>query len=210
MGKVEANSGMPDLAEKRLLAARSHRRKRRFGPRVSSFLDNTSFSSVLSPLQAETMRLALRWPSSHLAAQRAVGTVLKEEEQRAIARFQQGVAVRRRPIETARCVVISSTGEHPDQSKLLPETTVISSCDGASLPVTLPAASRAVFCHACRQICKLHPLEAVRTCACTACCFCSSCRIAPNHDCKTALSLASAVVRKLEQTEYWPFVSVFL
>ena len=67
----------------------------------------------------------------------------------------------------------------------------------------------AVYCHACNRDCQLLPLETVRTCPCTACSFCLSCRTAPrDHDCNGALQLATAVVQKLTQSATWPFVSI--
>eukprot|EP00966_Prymnesium_polylepis_P333332 7388805-Prymnesium_polylepis.1 len=152
-----------------------------------------------------TERVSIRLGPS----QRAAGTVLKADELHAAERFQRDVDLRRRPIETARRVVIASVGERVALGTFAHEYTIISSVDGASLPVSLPAASRAVYCHACHQVCQLLPLETVRTCPCTACCFCSSCRIAPrDHDCEEALQLATAVLQKLTQSSVWPFVSI--
>jgi|EP00966_Prymnesium_polylepis_P337295 hypothetical protein len=198
-----------DLAETRLLTARSSRRRRRFAPRTASLLDWTGMQSILSSLQTETARLALRWPASHLAAQRCVGTALNAEELHAAAAFQRGVDARRSPIESALRVLVASAGERVPPNMSVPGCVVISSVDGASMPASLPVASRAVLCHACRRVCPLLPLEALRTCSCTACCFCRSCKVEPrDHECTTALRLAYAVVDKLERAPNWPFASV--
>ena len=130
-----------DLAETRLLTARSSRRRRRFAPRTASLLDWTGMQSILSSLQTETARLALRWPASHLAAQRCVGTALNAEELHAAAAFQRGVDARRSPIESALRVLVASAGERVPPNMSVPGCVVISSVDGASMPASLPVAS---------------------------------------------------------------------